>query len=98
MVLSNREHILKESFQLILEVVNLHKILLRSDELRWREGNEKPLCGSDLRSCVAQFEKLSQILSYLCEPDALYSLQRGGGEPGLSREQWESRTSSRART
>lgn len=41
MMLSNREHILKESFPSILEIVNLHKILLSSHELRWREGREK---------------------------------------------------------
>lgn len=59
MVLSNREYILKESFQSILEIVNLHKLLLGSDELRWREGREKPMYGSDLGSCVVQFEKSS---------------------------------------
>lgn len=59
MMLSNREHILKDSFQSILEIVNLHKILLSSDELRWREGREKPMYGSDVGSCVVLFEKLS---------------------------------------
>lgn len=59
MMLSNREHILKESFQSILEIVNLHKILLSSDEPRWREGREKLMYGSDLGSCVVLFEKLS---------------------------------------